>query len=293
MFLTPSLLNTSHVGPIHCLRFNTSGDYFFSAGHDKTLCLWNLHQERIVHTYLSHGWEILDVTISNDSTKFVSCGGDKAVFVWDIHQSQPIKRFHGHQHRINAVALNEEGNVVASGSYDATVKLWDMKSNDKSPIQTLTDAKDSITSLSIHGHTLLTASVDGYLRSYDIRIGTLTTDFIGAPITCATYTSDLQCILASSLDQTLRLLDTKDGTILNTFQGHINHQYKLSCTTDATDAWVLSGSEDPGLYTWEIAQSTPSSPTKLTGHDTVILALATQSQAWITGGVDGSICVWR
>ena len=49
----------------------------------------------------------------------------------------------------------------------------------RSPIQTLTEAKDSITSVVLTDHTLLTGSVDGYVREYDLRAGQLREDYIG------------------------------------------------------------------------------------------------------------------
>jgi mitogen-activated protein kinase organizer 1 len=49
----------------------------------------------------------------------------------------------------------------------------------RTPIQTLMEAKDSITSVVLTDHTLLTGSVDGYVREYDLRAGQLREDYIG------------------------------------------------------------------------------------------------------------------
>lgn len=53
------------------------------------------------------------------------------------------------------------------------------RSQMRSPIQTLTEAKDSITSVVLTDHTLLTGSVDGFVREYDLRAGLLKEDYIG------------------------------------------------------------------------------------------------------------------
>lgn len=47
------------------------------------------------------------------------------------------------------------------------------------PIQVLEDAKDSITSVQIKNHEIITGSVDGRLRTYDLRAGHLSTDVVG------------------------------------------------------------------------------------------------------------------
>lgn len=45
------------------------------------------------------------------------------------------------------------------------------------PIQVLEEAKDSVTSLVVQGHLVIAGSVDGFVRTYDIRQGELRTDF--------------------------------------------------------------------------------------------------------------------
>ena len=47
---------------------------------------------------------------------------------------------------------------------------------------------------------ILTGSVDGYIRCYDIRMGRLRSDCIAEPISNVCYSNDKNCILASTLD---------------------------------------------------------------------------------------------
>ena len=73
----------------------------------------------------------------------------------------------------------EDGSVVVSGSYDATVRLWDCKSQSTKAIQVLEEAKDSVSSLHVVGHEIVTGSVDGRMRVYDLRMGMIFADIIG------------------------------------------------------------------------------------------------------------------
>lgn len=68
--------------------------------------------------------------------------------------------------------------------------------------------------LQVTDHELLTSSIDGRVRRYDLRVGSLFTDYIGSPVTCAKFSKDGQCFLTSSHDSTLRLLDISTGEML-------------------------------------------------------------------------------
>ena len=73
----------------------------------------------------------------------------------------------------------EDSGVVVSGSYDATVRLWDCKSQSTKPIQVLDEARDSVSSLQVVGHEIVTGSVDGRMRIYDLRMGMIFADVVG------------------------------------------------------------------------------------------------------------------
>ena len=81
---------------------------------------------------------------------------------------------------MNCVAFGgERDSVVVSGSFDASVRLWDCKSQSTKPIQVFEEAKDSISSLGVVGHEVVTGSVDGRVRVYDLRMGMVYVDVVG------------------------------------------------------------------------------------------------------------------
>jgi mitogen-activated protein kinase organizer 1 len=100
-----------------------------------------------------------------------------SVLFWDVPSSAIIKRFTGHNSRINSVAFNSESTLLASASFDATIRLWDLRSQQGRPIQVLQEAKDSVTCVTIGQGELVASSVDGNVRTYDLRYGELRTDF--------------------------------------------------------------------------------------------------------------------
>lgn len=51
------------------------------------------------------------------------------------------------------------------------------RSQNRAPLQVLEEGRDSITSIKIQNHLICTGSVDGRVRTYDLRMGQLQIDF--------------------------------------------------------------------------------------------------------------------
>ena len=62
----------------------------------------------------------------------------------------------------------------------------------------------------------MTRSVDGFVRQYDIRMGRLIRDNFAAPVTSIALSNDGQCLLTSTLNSTIRVLDKPTGELLST-----------------------------------------------------------------------------
>lgn len=265
-----------------------------SAGNDRVINLFNASSGAHVNTYSAHGYELTDLCISQDNARFASVGGDKAVFYWDVAKGVTIRRFAGHYAKLNAVEMGGSGDaVLVSASFDATVRLWDTKSASTVPIQILDDAKDSVTCLYLAELQVVTGSVDGKVRTYDLRKGLLTTDCIGHPVTSIRHTSDDQTLLVASLDSTIRLLDKANGGLLISYKGHENDKYRIPAVFGRDERYVASGSENGKVLMWDIEGGQKIG--ELEGHHGRVVSGVSISQKtgqMITCGGDGEIILW-
>jgi len=64
-------------------------------------------------------------------------------------------------------------------------------------------------------------------------------------------------VLASSLDDTVRLMDRANGGLLNAYKGHVNNKYKIRSCLSNSDAHVIAGSEDGKIYIWDLIEVRP------------------------------------
>ncbi|KAL1917256.1 uncharacterized protein VTP21DRAFT_4912 [Calcarisporiella thermophila] len=281
-----------HTGPVHAVKYNTNGEYCLTGGQDRTIRLWNPNTASCIKTYSGHGNWVLGISVAPDNARFASCGGDRAVFLWDVATGRSIVRFSGHYQRVNCVGFNRDASVIVSGSDDTTVRIWDCKSRAKFPIQILEEAKDGVTSLQVSDYQIITGSTDGRTRVYDLRFGKVYEDYIGNPITSVRFSGDGNCILVSSTDNTLRLMDKENGQLLNDFRGHKHEKFKIQSCLSYDDAYVFSGSEDGNIYAWDLIEGQMAA--QLREHSNVVTALEyhPNENYLLSGSVDGTAKVW-
>lgn len=202
---------TGHGGPVHCVQWsagtgqyvkphspspsqyktptsNTSPSQLLTGSSDRSIHLYNplkssptVPKSGLIQTYSAHGYSVLDLAVTIDNARFASVGGDKQVFLWDVSTARTLRRWSGHFGQVNCVDFGGEGDsVVVSGSFDATVRLWDCKAGSTKPIQVLEEAGDSVSSVHVVGCEIVTGSVDGRVRVYDLRMGMVFADMIGS-----------------------------------------------------------------------------------------------------------------
>ncbi|OLN84944.1 WD repeat domain-containing protein 83 [Colletotrichum chlorophyti] len=260
-------------GPVHAVSYSASpGTYILTGSADRNIRLYNpatqdqvprygssitsikkpssVSEGRLIQTYAAHGYEVLDLSVSADNERFASAGGDRAVFLWDVATAITTRRFggnaHGHTARVNCVSFaGDADSLVVSGGFDTSVRVWDVKSNSAKPVQVLEDAKDAVTSLAVRDAEIVAGSVDGRVRSYDVRMGKCVTDVMGASVTSLKLTRDGKAALVGSLDSKIRLMDRENGTCLKTYGDDAwrNEELRVQAVLGGKEKYVVAGDE--------------------------------------------------
>ena len=132
----------------------------------------------------------------------------------------------------------------------------DHRAVSRDPIQTFKEAESSITSLCIPKDLpqLITGSLDGCVRTYDLRMGKMTEDMVGSPVSSVSPspTSPKDTLLVSSLDGKLRIFDRANGGLLQTFQGHLVGEARSKAAWGYGEGLVLTGDEDGKLWAYSV-----------------------------------------
>jgi mitogen-activated protein kinase organizer 1 len=218
---------------------------------------------------------------------------DKTILLWEVTDCEPIRKFRGHDGQINCVVFNSESSVIFSGSFDGAVKAWDVRSRSRSAVQSLDHAKDSVSSLCIHEHEIVTGSLDGKVRKYDIRTGSLITDDVLASVGSVSFTKDGQCILTNCLNNKIVLLDKESGEVLQEFKGHQNSKFKINSCLMNNDEVVLSGSEDGFVYSWSLTEGKVLDKYSHVQHRVVHSIATHPSKAEFLAAAEGTLYLWE
>ena len=261
-----------------------------------------------IQTYTDgHVHPIYALTTDRASTVLLSAS-DRTLLSTDLVTAQAKRRFWGHTARIEYVAclggensnadddaaaygLGEE--IYASASYDSTIRLWDSRSRSNDPLMILTDAKDAVTCVAPAPNTgqgseaqIITSSVDGRMRTYDLRMARLITEDITSgqeecnrvPITSFSLSSCTHgdygsLVAASCLDGIIRIwnrvgssstnddgmrLDNNRKTKRRVHKLHSYHtsdKYKIGCAFTSDNKYIISGSECGGVAVYSVPEN--------------------------------------
>ncbi|EPS34491.1 hypothetical protein PDE_09455 [Penicillium oxalicum 114-2] len=323
----------THNGPVNAVTFSSyPGTYVLTGSSDRAIHLSRaiptnaegsatpLETTKPIQRYEAHGYSVLDIAVAADNARFASVGGDRQVFLWDVEQGGTTRRWTGHNSKVEAVQFAGDGDsVVVSGSADTTINLWDTRSNAHKPIQTLTEATDTVSSLHVHmpSYSIASGSYDGHARVYDVRMGKTTVDVLAHPVTSVRCSSDGNALLISTLDSYIRLLDRADGKLLAAFGGttqkeeqprpgqpisapsyaYRNTELRVRSVFAQSDAVILSGSEaqpkgdgmprGAAVFAWDVLSGETIATVPMGDNVKAVSCVAWNTTGyWAAGGAD-------
>jgi mitogen-activated protein kinase organizer 1 len=114
-------------------------------------------------------------------------------------------------------------------------------------------------------------------------------------VTSVSFSNDENCILASCMDNSLRLIDCSNGELLNTFKGHAGSSAKINSCFGLKDEFVISASENRNIYVWNLLEGNIPLKVFEHAHNGVISCVKynNQTKTMISCSADGKVKVWK
>lgn len=243
-------------------KFDPSGKYCASAGHDKDIFLWEVHGECANYGVLhGHKQAVLQLQWTYDSTNIWSCSADKSVMFWDAEEGKRVKNCKGHSSFVNSVACTRKGQVLgASGSDDGDIKIWDPRV--KGAVRTIAESYQvTAVEFGLDGYSVFSGGLDNEVKIWDLRkeeeSASMTMSGHTDTITGLSLSPDGNLLLSNSMDNTLRVWDTRpfvEGPRCKVVMGGHMHNFEknlLRCAWSPDASKVAAASADKMVYIWQ------------------------------------------
>ncbi|KAK6938204.1 LOW QUALITY PROTEIN: WD40 repeat [Dillenia turbinata] len=156
-----------HMEGLICLTISFDSALAFTAAEDGSVHIVNTTTGKVVSSLIAHTNSVETIALSKSSHWAASGDADGKLIIWDLHHSTP--RFtceHGDQ--VMCLIWLGSSRYIAAGCGDGRVQVWDSLSGEC--IKVFKGHSDSIQSLSVsaNGDFLVSASLDGTARVFEI-----------------------------------------------------------------------------------------------------------------------------
>ncbi|CDR40596.1 CYFA0S05e02256g1_1 [Cyberlindnera fabianii] len=252
--------NTTHTGATTSAKISPNGQLLATASADTTIKIFSLADGQFIRTLQGHSKGINDLSWSPDSHFLASVSDDTTLMVWDVEYDECVRVLEGHTYHVTCVGFNYKGNVLVTGSSDEAIRIWDPKQ--RKCLKTLSAHSDPIASIDLcwDASMIASASYDGMIRLFDTESGqclkTLIYDKGGSsfPVSYIRFSPNGKYLLASTLDNTIRLWDYMNNKVVKTFQGALLEKFSCSSrfVTATDEPMIASGSESGSIVFWSL-----------------------------------------
>ncbi|TWU47917.1 WD40 repeat domain-containing protein [Rubripirellula reticaptiva] len=240
---------TGHRDVIRTLVFDPNGDRLVSAGNDGQLIVWNCNDQFALKQKMSGTPALACVRFAPDGREMAAVGFNNEIYLIG-HPDRTRSVLNCHCNDLRAVAFRDDNTVIAVAGRSGDLHLFDVGSGNLTnefPIH-----KGRIHDLVFHrqSNTVISVAEDGDVAVFDTRAQKLRHRIevtSGKLFTAAILNSQMVAVAGS--DNVIRIVNTDEGRVVKTLDGHQGSISTLAATAGA----LFSGSFDATLRRWTIA----------------------------------------
>ncbi|GMM30600.1 hypothetical protein DAMA08_033450 [Martiniozyma asiatica (nom. inval.)] len=273
-----------HQGPVYACRFNNSGEFLASGGHDHKLVLWDMEElnEQLdepneIHPFVQplHKSAITSIRWSQLENNIVfTSSADNTACAFDIVKGVKIKTFR-HKECVNELD-NGKRDTIVTVSDDGIGRIWDLRS--KWPIAQVNTSYPLFTCcIDKNEEKIYWAGIDPTVNCLDLRkLASQTGEECllwkescqSNSLTSLSLSPDNNFLLSKSIDGSIKYFDTKIVDLGSNRKK--SKPYVFDGPQSSDDDWLIrarfipntkddelytiaSGSNDGFLFTWDFA----------------------------------------
>jgi periodic tryptophan protein 2 len=244
----------------------------------------------------------------------VNAGGEWLAFgsrtlgqllVWEWRSETFVLRQQGHFYDLNATAYSPNGQLIATGGDDGKVKVWNAATGfcfvtfaeHTAPVTALTFVGGSGAAGGGHGLAVLSASLDGTVRAYDLvryrNFRTLSSPPGAPPVQFGCLAADEagEVVMAGGLDPfNVYVWSLQTGRLLDVLSGHAAPVASLAFS--APLGLLASASWDNTVRLWDVFRSGTATETFSHGSSALAVAFRPDGAQLAAALLGGTIALW-
>lgn len=276
-----------HTGGVLSLHFLDSR-IMASGSTDNTIRVWNFEAGECC-TLLGHTEWVNSVRICYDGNMLVSSSDDATIRLWDLQSRSCVRIYRGHvgqvqvalpslhgfTHRLNTASILEQSAAAAAGS-------------SSEPRRTTQDNKTTTPTTTTPSPLTRPgcAPLDRNITHEAISSPSNVQPFSSSSASLSAEPSDSPIIMSSSLDNTIKIWDSKSGKCLRTLFGHVQGIWGLAFDK----LRIVSGSHDKTLRVWDTESG--KCLYALEGHNGPVTSVALSDTKIVSAADDGEVKIW-
>ncbi len=220
---TPSL--RGHGDAVLSVVFSHDGKQLLTGSYDNTARLWDLESGEST-VLRGHDWWVWSASFSPDERKILTTSQDGSALVWSVETARPQAPFLEHGGPVFGGAFAPDGKSVVTAGFDGRILAWD---------------PDQVRPFDF---TVLTSDRTNPTPPYETLLGHT------AAVRTVHFSDDGRLLLSSGNDNTVRVWDVLEGSLLKTLRGHGGRV--PACAFAPQSRQVLSGSHDHRAMLWSL-----------------------------------------
>jgi len=244
---------------------------------DKSLQLWDVATETLIHAFESQSNGVFSVAFSPDGPVIAAGDDNGGVVMWNVETGAEVTTFPGHESRVLTVAFSPDGKSLASAGTDRTIKIWNVLNGDLRQIVEAHDGQISDLEYSPDGLRIASGSYDRSVKLWNASNLELMETLHGHSnlVHCVGFSPDGTLLASGSDDKTVAIWKSSTGTLQQTLPAHTDSVTDLAFSSSGQT--LATCSNDRTVRLWNL--STGTLKDTLSGHQGPVRALG-----WRNGG---------